>query len=75
MEKALLKTLLKLTDFVVKTVFYRQERQEGQERQNGNSMHVLFTRENVKYGAITESPDLFFGVLGPLGVLGDKIPS
>ncbi|MBK9706574.1 MAG: hypothetical protein IPO77_06125 [Acidobacteria bacterium] len=64
--------LLKQSDFAVKTVFYRQERQEGQERQNGNSLNVLFPAKMSNMGQLLNPPTpphLFFGVLG---VLGDK---
>ncbi|MBK9709419.1 MAG: hypothetical protein IPO77_21255 [Acidobacteria bacterium] len=61
---------LTLTDFVVKKLFYRQE---GQERQNENSLNVLFPAKMSDMDQLLNPPHLFFGVLGPLGVLGDKI--
>ncbi|MBK6798288.1 MAG: hypothetical protein IPG76_16305 [Acidobacteria bacterium] len=64
-----------LTDLVVKKLFYRQERQEGQERQNENSLNVLFPAKMSDMDQLLNPHIYFFGVLGPLGVLGDKITS
>ncbi|MBK7597035.1 MAG: hypothetical protein IPJ07_00365 [Acidobacteria bacterium] len=62
-----------LTDFVVKKLFYRQERQEGQERQNENSLNVLFPAKMSDMDQLLNPPHLFFGVLGEKYPLKHKI--
>ena len=58
-----------LTDFVFKKLFYRQERQKIHGVDLVIDPYRTFLRE------IAHSGYFHFGVLGPLGVLGDKITS
>ncbi len=60
-------------DFVAKKLFYRKERQEGQERQNENSLNVLCPAKMSDIYQLLNPTHFLFGVLGPLGVPGDKI--
>ena len=64
-----------LTDYVVTMVFIAKNAKRGQERQNENSLNVLFPAKMSDMDQLLNPPHLFFGVLGPLGVLGDKMTS
>ena len=60
---------MKLTDFAVKTVFYRQERQEGQERQklNGSGLSNCLIFDNFAGNST-------FRLFAVLAFLAIKIP-
>ena len=56
-----------LPDFVVKKLFYRQERQEGQERQKIDEGDLVIDPYRTFLRELAHSGYFHFGVLGPLG--------